>query len=889
MSDFASEASAAGLSRLQAIIDATAARESAVNQIRSAIDVLCQPHAAHGVIELRALEVNSDRFPESHSGFYDADHLDRMAEDAYRLTTQGKARGVYFALNPVDRRLLARSCNRSRKVGKGESVADANITRRVWLAVDIDAKRPSGISATDDERKAASDLGGEVRSFLEGSGFPSPIEIDSGNGLHLYWRVDLANDDTAKPLVQHCLSALAARFNSDVVAVDTSVFNAARIMKLAGTWVRKGDDTPDRPHRVSKLLDVPDERLIVPLKALQELADKAQHRKPPPSPSANGSTYHETATYDAAAWTGEEKAKRCRAYMKKVTGAVSGNGGHNATYKAARYIWADFAIDEPDAWTILQEWNATCQPPWEDLDLRHKLDDVIKAGGPRGEKLGTPPQRRNHSPAAHETSSAASPPGSGRDFGDLGEPSDGVEWTQSLKAETCQEYMRWTFEKDTKDIPREQIPGLAAETIYKGFAVEEPDARRLLHSFLAGDFDGAFDVSELDRALDDVIASGSERGAKLGDPPGLKKAAVTLRVIDSPAFFAQEFVDHYIIKNILPASQPTILGGLPKTLKTNFALDLSVSAATGSPFLGFEVVKPVVVLFFSGESGKATIQGAARRIACAKGVDITSAPIHWSFVAPKLPAPDQMTALKSLVKGLKAGLVVIDPLYLSLLDAESAGQASNLFAMGARLVELSSIVEETGSAIVLVHHFRKGNGLDAKYEPADLEQLSMSGVAEWARSWLLLSRREAWAPGAPHRLWLNCGGSAGHAAQLALDVDEGDPESPHGRFWTVTVEDAADARTRVKESKLRANAARVMTRLGVERSPVSKRQLREALSLGAAAITAALEHLVSRDLVQTGRGPRGRQQVDLYGLKKHGDPAGWSAPPVVDAALGGQP
>ena len=53
---------------------------------------------------------------------------------------------------------------------------------------------------------------------------------------------------------------LNGRFGDDVVGIDTSVHNPARITKVYGTTPRnKGTGTADRPARASKLLDAPDE------------------------------------------------------------------------------------------------------------------------------------------------------------------------------------------------------------------------------------------------------------------------------------------------------------------------------------------------------------------------------------------------------------------------------------------------------------------------------------------------------------------------------------------------------------------------------------------------------------------------------------------------------
>ncbi len=54
--------------------------------------------------------------------------------------------------------------------------------------------------------------------------------------------------------------------------MDTSVGNAARIWKTYGTVSRKGDDTPERPHRLARVLEVPSEIHPVPIDKLRELA-----------------------------------------------------------------------------------------------------------------------------------------------------------------------------------------------------------------------------------------------------------------------------------------------------------------------------------------------------------------------------------------------------------------------------------------------------------------------------------------------------------------------------------------------------------------------------------------------------------------------------------------
>jgi len=88
------------------------------------------------------------------------------------------------------------------------------------------------------------------------------------------YRIDLPVDDDG--LVERVLQALAFKYDDDVVKIDLKVYNPARIWKLYGTWARKGDNTPDRPHRKASILrDETSERLeVVSKEQLDDLALK---------------------------------------------------------------------------------------------------------------------------------------------------------------------------------------------------------------------------------------------------------------------------------------------------------------------------------------------------------------------------------------------------------------------------------------------------------------------------------------------------------------------------------------------------------------------------------------------------------------------------------------
>ncbi|SFN01699.1 hypothetical protein [Thermodesulforhabdus norvegica] len=178
---------------------------------------------------------------------------------------------IYTVLNPVHPGLLARAANRL-ITNPDATTTDNDVIRRRWFLIDIDPSRPAGVSATDEEKKSAKQRMVEVSRWLGELGWPAPVVADSGNGFYLLYRVDLPNDAESKELISNCLRALSLKFGDEKVAIDTSVFNAARLVRLIGTVNVKGDNIPERPHRRSCFLTVPERIDITPLEKLQELA-----------------------------------------------------------------------------------------------------------------------------------------------------------------------------------------------------------------------------------------------------------------------------------------------------------------------------------------------------------------------------------------------------------------------------------------------------------------------------------------------------------------------------------------------------------------------------------------------------------------------------------------
>jgi len=201
------------------------------------------------VAEIRALdaELKGQRYQGTFSGYFD--NPDSCVN---ALGTLANAVGTYITLNPVNPALLARCANRLAYVGKKPLTTDQHILKLEWVLIDVDCDRPSGISATAKEKKAAHRKTLQILKFLEERGWRGALIADSGNGFHLLFRIDLPCSDEG--LIKKVLAALADHFDDDKVKLDRTVFNPARIVRLYGTLAAKGDDTDERPHRITKIV-----------------------------------------------------------------------------------------------------------------------------------------------------------------------------------------------------------------------------------------------------------------------------------------------------------------------------------------------------------------------------------------------------------------------------------------------------------------------------------------------------------------------------------------------------------------------------------------------------------------------------------------------------------
>ena len=212
------------------------------------------------VVEIRALSVPRKwGSPVTRAGFFDLPTARGefvKAMGALLRNEAGQPEGIYVTLNPLQPDLLARANNNLKDVfgRKTISAADADVLARHHLLIDVDPVRLAGVCATGTEKAAAKLVFDGVREDMQSLRFADPVfVIDSGNGFHGWYPIDLPRDDGKK--VERLIKWLAKRHATAAANVDTSVFNPARIARMPGSWNRKGDSVPDRPHRLVTILE----------------------------------------------------------------------------------------------------------------------------------------------------------------------------------------------------------------------------------------------------------------------------------------------------------------------------------------------------------------------------------------------------------------------------------------------------------------------------------------------------------------------------------------------------------------------------------------------------------------------------------------------------------
>ncbi|HEX3642916.1 MAG TPA: hypothetical protein VHV10_16655 [Ktedonobacteraceae bacterium] len=219
-----------------------------IQEVKRAYHLLTAPGQ---IVEIRALNASREqnsRYLQTMGGYFD--NINDLLKE---ISTLRQATGIYITLQPCHPDLLHRAKNKLVPQKKDYSTPDKYIIGYQWLAIDSDPDRVTNISSTEEEHQKSIAHSRKIRDALRAEGWPEPILADSGNGSHLLYQIDFPTTET--PLIKHILEGLATRFDEEGIHVDQTLFNPSRIIKLYGTLACKGDNTDERPHRFSRILE----------------------------------------------------------------------------------------------------------------------------------------------------------------------------------------------------------------------------------------------------------------------------------------------------------------------------------------------------------------------------------------------------------------------------------------------------------------------------------------------------------------------------------------------------------------------------------------------------------------------------------------------------------
>lgn len=217
-------------------------------------------HEPDEIIEIRSIDPKP-----VISGYFRADSP-AIAKELSRYPN----RTFYQTMNRVKSACYARDQHERLVERPHEMTTDSDIAGYQWLLIDADPVRPSGVSASREEKEAARRVAGMTMKKLMAMGFSEPVVADSGNGYHLLFHIHAST--TEKQVLADFLAVLDMWFSTEQVKIDTAVFNPARITKLYGTIATKGASTPERPHRRSGIIRKPGKIENTPMALIRNIA-----------------------------------------------------------------------------------------------------------------------------------------------------------------------------------------------------------------------------------------------------------------------------------------------------------------------------------------------------------------------------------------------------------------------------------------------------------------------------------------------------------------------------------------------------------------------------------------------------------------------------------------
>ena len=362
----------------------------AINEktIRQAVEVL---HPGGELFEVRAIDGRWNA-----SGYFTS--ADVLIEQLKYAKIKSKA-NIYITLGGIKADCYARAQHDKFIENATPTTTDSDIEGYNWLMVDLDPVRTSGVSSSDEELEEAKKKANAIYLYMQQNGWSEPVIAISGNGVHLLYKVEVANDPERVDLFRNALQALNAMFADSKTDVDVKTFNPARICKLYGTEAKKGANIPDRPHRMSYIQSVPDKVENNDIELLRKLAEQLPSEAPKPEQynDYNPKQFdldewiqkHELPVKKVESWAGgkkwilehclfnEEHRGKDAAIIQTNDGKIGYSCFHNS---CADHHWHDVRVMyEPDAYDQKTQVDESIKPNHSSLKVQPELEVNLDA------------------------------------------------------------------------------------------------------------------------------------------------------------------------------------------------------------------------------------------------------------------------------------------------------------------------------------------------------------------------------------------------------------------------------------------------------------------------------------------------------------------------------
>ena len=340
-------------------------------------------------------------------------------------------------------------------------------------------------------------------------------------------------------------------------------------------------------------------------------------------------------------------------------------------------------------------------------------------------------------------------------------------------------------------------------------------------------------------------------------------AAERYPLLNMDELLAADFNETYIIEEVLIHGVPGIVGAPSKTLKTAKLLDAAYALSTGGKFLDHFQATRCRVIVLTGESGGAAIQRRVNTlVANHNGVRAAPGYFHVSESLPKFKNPKDIELLAALLAEKQTEVLIIDPMYMCMGGSE----ASNIQSQGELLWAISDVCRKAKVTLLIAHHVTKTAAREVN-RFLTLEDLTQAGFAEWARQWILISRREKYELGTGlHKLWVALGNCSSHSAEWAVDIDEGTKDEPR---WEVQVCSANDAQQNNRDAKrqetFEADVFKVRVVLQANPEGMPSSTLRNAAGISGSRWKATLPELINQGIIKSVPGKKSNCHYYILG------------------------